>query len=32
MTVTRPGWQLDEIASIGRENLDAEHVVADPSG
>ena len=23
---TQPGWQIDEIASIGRENLDADHV------
>ena len=26
MTTTQPGWQLNEISSIGRENLDAEHV------
>src|SRR4051812_6589233 len=26
MATTQPGWQLDEISSIGRENLDAEHV------
>jgi ubiquinone/menaquinone biosynthesis C-methylase UbiE len=24
--LTRPGWLLDELASAGRENLDAEHV------
>ena len=23
---SRPGWQLDEMSSIGRENLDAAHV------
>jgi ubiquinone/menaquinone biosynthesis C-methylase UbiE len=23
---TRPGWLLDEVASAGRENLDADHV------
>lgn len=23
---TRPGWMLDEVASAGRENLDADHV------
>ena len=23
---SRPGWQLDEMASIGRENVDAAHV------
>ncbi len=22
----RPGWQLDELTSAGRENLDADHV------
>jgi SAM-dependent methyltransferase len=26
MTTTRPGWQIDELASIGRENLDPDHV------
>lgn len=26
MTATRPGWQLDELVSIGRENLDPAHV------
>lgn len=26
MTTMRPGWQIDEIASIGRENLDPDHV------
>lgn len=25
-TPPRPGWLLDEVASAGRENLDAEHV------
>src|SRR3954447_9374447 len=23
---TQPGWLLDEVASAGRENLDADHV------
>ena len=38
-TSRAPGWLLDEVASIGRENLDAEHVSrydekedADPAG
>ncbi|MEI4273703.1 hypothetical protein TEK04_18435 [Klenkia sp. LSe6-5] len=22
----RPGWRLDQVASAGRENLDAQHV------
>jgi len=26
MTTTHPGWQIDEVASIGRENLDPAHV------
>jgi SAM-dependent methyltransferase len=26
MTTTRAGWQIDEVASIGRENLDPAHV------
>lgn len=26
MTTTRAGWQLDEVTSIGRENLDPAHV------
>ena len=26
MTATQPGWQIDEIATIGRENLDPSHV------
>ena len=26
MTATQPGWQIDEIATIGRENLDPNHV------
>ncbi|TDD64314.1 class I SAM-dependent methyltransferase [Jiangella aurantiaca] len=26
MTTTRAAWQLDEVASIGRENLDPAHV------
>lgn len=26
MTGGRPGWLLDEVASAGRENLDADHV------
>ena len=25
-SVSQPGWRLDQIASAGRENLDAEHV------
>ena len=25
-TVSHPGWRLDQVASAGRENLDAEHV------
>lgn len=26
MTTTRAGWQIDEVTSIGRENLDPAHV------
>lgn len=26
MSTTSPGWQIDEVASIGRENLDPVHV------
>lgn len=26
MSVTRPSWRIDEVASIGRENLDPVHV------
>ena len=26
MTATQPGWQIDEIVTIGRENLDPSHV------
>ncbi|WP_426561937.1 class I SAM-dependent methyltransferase [Angustibacter sp. McL0619] len=26
MTTTHPGWQIDELATIGRENLDPRHV------
>lgn len=26
MTTARAGWQIDEVASIGRENLDPDHV------
>jgi hypothetical protein len=26
LETTLPGWLLDEVASAGRENLDAEHV------
>lgn len=25
-TVSQPGWRLDQVASAGRENLDAQHV------
>ena len=26
MTATQPGWRIDELATIGRENLDPSHV------